>query len=160
MNDSAPYTVGQRVFLVNKKIQREQYKNVQFEFKRTFPFCGKTPDRKTGYRNVKKFGKEGTVLNQNRGRSGRKRSVLTDTNMQIMKNMIENESNLPARVARSSCRKHRLPFPMSKSSFNRGIQKLEFHPYKLIYKHKLKEADYPKRASIAASIAAINFYAS
>ena len=66
--------------------------------------------------------------------------------------MIENESNLPARVARSSCRKHRLPFPMSKSSFNRGIQKLEFHPYKLIYKHKLKEADYPKRLAVCQEV--------
>ena len=44
------------------------------------------------------------------------------------------ESDLPARVARSSCRKHRLMVPMTKSSFSRGIKKLGY-PYKLVYKY-------------------------
>ena len=93
----------------------------------------------------------GTVLNLNKGRSGRKPTALTEARLQMMENMLEGicllyksifyfikiilvESELPARVARSSCRKHRLPEPMSKSSFNRGIKKLGFHPYKLVYK--------------------------
>ena len=46
---------------------------------------------------------------------------------------ISVESDLPARVSRSSCRKNRLPVAMSKSSFNRGIKELGFHPYKLVY---------------------------
>ena len=45
---------------------------------------------------------------------------------------LSGEGDLPARVARSSCRKHRLPYVMSKSSFNRGTKKLGLHPYKLI----------------------------
>ena len=45
------------------------------------------------------------------------------------------EIDLPARVARSSCRKHRLMVNMTKSSFNRAVQKLNYHPYKLITKY-------------------------
>ena len=58
---------------------------------------------------------------------------------------------------------------MSKSSFNRGIKKLGYHPYKLVYKYyinivlkiisynvqprnKLKEADYPKRLTMCQQI--------
>ena len=43
--------------------------------------------------------------------------------------------DLPARVARSSCRKHRLMVPMTKSSFNRAVKKLGYHPYKLVMKY-------------------------
>lgn len=97
----------------------------------------------------------GTVLNLNKGRSGRKPSALTANKLQMMQDLIEGiylikkyylkdiylfilaETDLPARVSRSSCRKHRLLVPMTKSSFNRGIKKLGFHPYKLIYKYKI-----------------------
>ena len=44
------------------------------------------------------------------------------------------EIDLPARVARSSCRKNRLMVPMSKSSFNRAVHKIGYHPYKLVTK--------------------------
>ena len=90
-------------------------------------------------------------MNLNPGRSGRKRSALTPANLQMLEDLIDGkinsnisniflkkinisvESDLPARVSRSSCRKNRLPVTMSKSSFNRGIKEIGYHPYKLIY---------------------------
>ena len=79
------------------------------------------------------------------------------------------EIDLPARVARSSCRKHRLMVDMTKSSFNRAVQKLNYHPYKLITKyvfsredihldyfcyirHKLSPADVPRRLAMCESV--------
>ena len=126
------YTIEQRVFMVNKRAAGDSNKAVAFDFRRTFPLSGREPNRKTIMRNQKKFNKEGSVMNLNKGRSGRKASVLTEENLEKMKAIIEAEVDLPARMARSSCRKHNLDVPMSKSSFNRGIKKLGFHPYKLI----------------------------
>ena len=159
------YTNDQRVFMVSRRTSGDCHKAIQFDFERTFPFSGRKPDRKTIVRNKRKFEREGkslflpmlfnvwvfigTVHNLNKGRSGRKTSVLTPEKLVLMQEMIEGlvyfnqyivlhfqslsgEGDLPARVARSSCRKHRLPFVMSKSSFNRGTKKLGLHPYKLI----------------------------
>ena len=150
------YTIEQRVFMVNKRAAGDSNKAVAFDFRRTFPLSGREPNRKTIMRNRKKFNKEGSVMNLNKGRSGRKASVLTEENLEKMKAMIEAEVDLPARMARSSCRKHNLDVPMSKSSFNRGIKKLGFHPYKLICKHKLKEADIPKRLAMCNYILSKN----
>ena len=139
------YTTRQRVFRVEKRMAGDSHKSISYDFQRTFLLSGRKPGRKTISRNANKFLHEGTVKNLNQGRSGRKISVLTEYNLKKMQDMIDSEKELPARVARSSCRKHNLNFAMSRSSFNRGIKKLGYHPYKLIYKHKLKEADIPKR---------------
>ena len=100
--------------MVNKRAAGDSNKAVAFDFRRTFPLSGREPNRKTIMRNQKKFNKEGSVMNLNKGRSGRKASVLTEENLEKMKAMIEAEVDLPARMARSSCRKHNLDVPMSK----------------------------------------------
>ena len=43
-----------------------------------------------------------------------------------------DERNLPPTAIRSSGRRNNLPFPISQSSFSRGVQELQFHPYKMI----------------------------
>ena len=142
------YTVEQRIFLVNHSARGDSTRAINYDFKRTFPFSGRSPKKLTIRRQTKKFDREGTVLNLNKGRSGRKPTALTEDKLQMLKDLVESEMDLPARVSRSSSRKHSLPVPMSKSSFNRGIKKLGFHPYKLIYKNKLKPCDFPRRVAM------------
>ena len=115
------YTVEQRIFLVNHSARGDSTRAINYDFKRTFPFSGRSPKKLTIRRQKKKFDKEGTVLNLNKGRSGRKPTALTEDKLQMLKDLVESEMDLPARVSRSSSRKHSLPVPMSKSCFNRGI---------------------------------------
>ena len=59
--------------MVNKRAAGDSNKAVAFDFRRTFPLSGREPNRKTIMRNRKKFNKEGSVMNLNKGRSRRGR---------------------------------------------------------------------------------------
>ena len=138
--------------MVNMKAQGDSYRVINHDFRKAFPFSGRDPSNMTIYRQKKKFDQEGTVHNLNKGRSGRPLSALTPENLQLVDELLESEVDLPARVSRSSARKHRLPIPMTKSSFNRATKKLGYHPYKLLLRHKLNPADIPRRVSMCQHI--------
>ena len=140
------------MFLVDRKLKGDTSKVINYDFKRTFPLSGRSPSKMTIARNKDKFLKEGSVLNLNKGRSGRRPSALTGWKLQMLEDLVDQEKDLPARVSRSSCRRHRLPVPMSKSSFNRGIKKLGFHPYKMVHRNALKESDFPRRLEMCRFI--------
>ena len=142
------YTIPERVFLLEKKMSKAPHKVLKYEYKRAFPFSGRSPSKMTVHKQAKKFSTHGTLHNINKGRSGRKRSVLTDENLARMRELLNEEKDLPARQSRSSIRRHNLPFAMTKSSFQRGVKMLGFHPYKLHYRHVLKPADKIKRVAM------------
>ena len=120
------YTSEERVFKVEEKMSNSSHKVIKFNYKRKFPFSVRSPSKMAIWKQTRKFKTSGTLLNLNKGRSGRKKSALTDGNLAVMRQLFEDVKNLPARQSRSSCRKHNLPLPMSKSSFNRGVKLLNF----------------------------------
>ena len=146
------YSIPERVYLVEQKMAKNSHKVLVDNFKKRFPFSGRNPGKMVVWKQVKKFKTHGTVENLNKGRSGRKKSVLTDENLAALRDLLESEKDLPARQSRSSIRRHNLPFPMSKSSFQRGTKLLGFHPYKLHYRHILKPADKVKRISMCQHV--------
>ena len=150
------YTIEERVFLLEQKIEKNPHKVIKNNYKRRFAFSGRSPSKMTIWKQKQKFSSKGTVLNLNKNNSGRKRSVLTDAKLTAMKDLFNAEKDLPARQSRSSCRRHNLPFQMSKSSFNRGVKKIGFHPYKLHRRHALKAGDKIKRVAMARHVLDIN----
>ena len=97
--------------MVNNRTKGESYKIINWEFKKAFPLSGRNPDRKTISRNKQKFDTEGkfninikkqipftqiivagTVLNLNKGRSGRKPSALTPAKLQMMDDLISGNN--------------------------------------------------------------------
>ena len=150
---SPQYTLEERVFMVEEKMaNNSSHKVIKFNYKRKFPFSGRSPSKMAVWKQVRKFKSDGTLHNLNKGRSGRKRSVLADGNLALMNQLFEDEKSLPARQSRSSCRKHNLPIQMSKSSFNRGVKLLHFHPYKLQRRHILNPGDKVKRVTMARHV--------
>ena len=77
------FTTEQRIFMVNMKAQGDSYRVINNDFKKMFPFSGRDPSNMTIYRQKKKFDREGTVHNLNKGRSGRPLSALTPNNLQF-----------------------------------------------------------------------------
>ena len=143
------YTIPERIFLLEQKLSKAPHKVIKDSYRRKFPFSGRSPNKMQVWKTVKKFENHGTVHNMNKGNSGRKKSILTDQNLELMRNLFHSEKDLPARQTRSSIRRHNLPIPMSKSSFQRGVKMLGFHPYKLHYRHVLKPGDKAKRVAMA-----------
>ena len=143
------YTTEERIFLLEQKMSKVGHKVLKYNYKKRFPFSGRSPSKMVVWKQQKKFKSKGSVLNQNKGNSGRKVSVLTSQNLNLMRNLFATEKNLPARQSRSSSRRHNLPVPMSKSTFNRGVKILGFHPYKLHRRHVLKPNDMVRRVTMA-----------
>ena len=152
------YTHEQRIYMVEQKMAKNSQKIINYNFKKRFPFSGRSPAKKIVWKQVKKFHTKGTVHNLNKGNSGRKKTVLTPQNLNLMRDMFHAEKDLPARQSRSSIRRHNLPIQMSKSSFQRGAKLLGFHPYKLHYRHILKPADKVKRVTMCQQV--LNKFAS
>ena len=146
------YTIAERIYLIEQKMEKNTHKVLADNFKRRFPFSGRNPGKMIVWKQMKKFKTHGTVNNLNKGNSGRKKSVLTEENLSAMRDLFEEEKNLPARQSRSSIRRHNLPFHMSKSSFQRGTKLLGFHPYKLHYRHVLKPSDKLRRVSMCQHV--------
>ena len=142
------YTLQERIFMVEQKMRNNPHKVLKFKYKKAFPFSGRSPSKMAVWKQTKKFKSSGTLHNLNKGRSGRPKTVLTDDRLGVMRELFEDEKNLPARQSRSSCRRHNLPINMSKSSFNRGVKLLGYHPYKLHHRHAHKPGDKVRRVAM------------
>ena len=81
---SPQYTLEQRVYMVEQKMAKNSQKIINDNFKRRFPFSGRSPAKKVVWKQVKKFKTAGTLHNLNKGNSGRKKTVLTDQNLNLM----------------------------------------------------------------------------
>ena len=108
------YTTEERIFLLEQKMSKVGHKVLKYNYKKRFPFSGRSPSKMVVWKQQKKFKSKGSVLNQNKGNSGRKVSVLTSQNLNLMRNLFATEKNLPARQSRSSSRRHNLPVPILK----------------------------------------------
>ena len=132
----AQFSKEERVFMVKSYFETKSFDFVINAFQEQFP-NREPPAKSTIYRNVKKYSEEGTSLNLNKGRSGRRRTVRTQENIARVRQGLEQNPNLSTR---------RNDFEMSQSSVHRIIHDdLKWHPYKIHVRHEMKEQDFPRR---------------
>ena len=82
--------------------------------------------------------KEGTLLNMNKGRSGRPRSARSAANLAAVQQELQNNP-------RMGTRRNGQP-QLSRSSFMRIIHEdLELHPYRIQKRHGLQQGDAARR---------------
>ena len=94
------------------------------------------PSREAIIKNYRKFGREGTCHNLNKGRSGRRPTVMTQANKDLVRRSLQQNG-------RRSCRRNGVH--LTRSSFNRIVKEIKFHPYVLVKKQKLQNRDPARR---------------
>ena len=136
----AQLTIQQRTFIVKKYYETRSYRAVRDQFRLAFP--GRNPPaNSTIQHNIQKYERDGTSLNVNKERSGRRRSVRTDANINRVRQVLNQQQR-----QRISCRRNTLG--MTKSSFNFVTKHdINFHPYKIQVAHKLEPTDYGRRVN-------------
>ena len=81
-----------QVSVVEKFFERKSYVAVQEAFRQRFnqaPSC-----KKTIQQNVTKYRSHGTTLNKSKEDSGRQRSAFSEENIDLVRNILENNPNL------------------------------------------------------------------
>ncbi|KAF2366106.1 Protein of unknown function DUF4817 [Trinorchestia longiramus] len=115
-------TKEQRTFIVEKYFQAKSFQQVIQSFQEHFPER-QSPTKMTIWRNVTRYRTEGTSLNLNKGRSGRKRTGRSEENVRIVKGALTENLQISARKS---------GLDVTKSTFNRIITlDLKWHPYKM-----------------------------
>ena len=133
-------TTEQRIFVVTKYHETKSYNEVREAFARRFPNRN-APPKKTIYKNVLKYQQNGTSLNLNKGRSGRRVSVRTPDNIQLVRDALNANPQMSTR---------RNDVPVNRRSFQRIVrQDLQWHPYRIHVRHELKQADFQRRLQFA-----------
>ena len=123
----------QRIFIVKLYYGNEK---LQSSSNRVHNFVSRTFTTKWNHnsKKCKKYDRDGTSLNMNKGRSGRRISKRTQENIQVLRQALESNQG------RTNARRHRLG--ISTSSCCRIIQKdLRWYPYKMIRRYNLKNND-------------------
>ena len=158
MPRGAQFTDEQRSWLClefYKRRDRDKKKQFIPQLLRDFQleFHGvRDPTPKTVRNILKGFVETGTVRNRNSkaspgGNSGRRRTVRTLQNKQLLKNVLDRDStkkiNDPTVSPVSSARRNVLN--ITKSSFSRIVSDLKYHPYRVVRRHELKPGDFAKR---------------
>ena len=129
-------TVEQRTFVVQVYFEARSITEVKNRFHQRFR-DRQPPSKSSIQKIIKKFQERGTVENQNAGRSGRNRTARTGANINVVRAAIEANPRISAR---------RNGLGICKSSFNEITNlDLNFHPYKMIMRHKLEDFDYHRR---------------
>ncbi|KAF2356232.1 hypothetical protein FHG87_013013 [Trinorchestia longiramus] len=95
----------------------------------------------TIWRNVTRYRTEGTSLNLNKGRSGRKRTGRSEENVRVVQRALTENPQISARKS---------GLVVTKFTFNRIITlDLKWHPYKMHVRNKLLYNDLPRRLNFA-----------
>ena len=131
-------TTEQRTFIVKKYYETRSYVDVQNAFRQAFPNRN-PPAKSTIQHNIRKYETDGTSLNVNKGRSGRRRTVRTAENIEMARQALnENQGR------QISCRRNTLR--INKSSFHLMMKNdIMWYPYKINVVHKLEAGDYERR---------------
>ena len=137
-------TKENRIFITKSYYETKNYIQIQTQFSILFPER-LPPNKTTSQKIVKKYERDGTSLNMNKGRSGKR--VTTRTQETVQKALEQNQERISAR---------RIGLQILPSSFCRTIKKdLRWYPYKMIRRHNLKDSDYeghPFLSVISASL--------
>ncbi len=134
---AAMYTVAEKVFIVECYLSHRSCVVVSREFKKKFL---KRVTKSYIYFLVRKFRKNGTLLNNYKGR----RTVIsTELTLQIRHQLTEGPGNSIRKVAR------RFPEVSNSTVYKVAKKYLKLHPYKMRLVHEIKPQDYPKRVQFA-----------
>ncbi|KAF2363424.1 Protein of unknown function DUF4817 [Trinorchestia longiramus] len=115
-------TKEQRTFIVEKYFQAKSFRQVIQSFQEHFPER-QSPTKMTIWRNVTRYRPEGTSLNLNNGRSGRKRTGRSEENVRIVQGALTENPQISAR---------KIGLDVTRSMFNRIMTlDLKWHPYKM-----------------------------
>ena len=129
-------TKQQRIFIVTAWFESKSLSQVAQDFSEKFPERN-VPNKTTIWKNVRKYREEGTSLNLNRGRSGRKKTARSDANIAAVRMLLDENPNVSGR---------RNPLQLSQVTFQRICKfDLKWHPYKIVKRHQLLPADFPRR---------------
>lgn len=130
----------QRIFIVLQYSQTQNTTDVQNAFRARFPERP-APHKTTILKNVRKYSREGTSLNCNKGNSGRRRTTRSEENIADVRALLEENPHVSAR--------HN-PIQISRAGFNR-ITRLDirWHPYRMHVRHQLLAADFARRLRFA-----------
>ena len=101
-----------------------------------------TPNRRTILKLYAKFKKEGTILNLNKGRSGRLRHARSPQNIQAVRRSVLRS---PEKSYRVKCQE----MGIAKESFRRILRlDLKLYPYRISVRHKLTPRDKRQRVDM------------
>ena len=119
------FTLEERVFMVVTYCQTGSQVETLNRFRVQFP-NSRLPSRHTVNKNYRKYIEYGTSTNRNSGNSGRRRTVRTPANIELVRQALQENPNMSAR--RNTC-----PH-LNHMGFNR-ITRLELamHPYHLSF---------------------------
>ena len=122
-------TNEQRVFFVVRSYyQTRSYAAVRERFRARFPERQPPPSKSTIERNVKKYERNFTSRNLNKGRSGRQKTIRTADNIQAVERALQINPRISAR---------RNGLGLTKTTFNCITKKdLRWHPFKMLIRHK------------------------
>ncbi|KAF2345926.1 Protein of unknown function DUF4817 [Trinorchestia longiramus] len=127
-------TKEQRTFIVKKYFQTKSFQQVIQSFQEHFPER-QSSTKMTIWRNVTRYRTEGTSLNLNKGRSGRKRTGRSEENVRIVQGALTENPPISARIS---------GLDVTKSTFNRIITlDLKWYLYKMHVRNKLLDNDLP-----------------
>ncbi len=133
-------TKDQRIFIVSRFKLIHNYDRVRTEFLQMFPERNSL-SWITVRRTVEKFNDHGTILNRNKGNSGRRKTGRTEENIALVANVIRE--NPQSTVRRNGSK-------LSKRSFYRILKfDLKMKPYKMQIKHQLLSADFDRRLAFS-----------
>ncbi|KAF2356864.1 Protein of unknown function DUF4817 [Trinorchestia longiramus] len=133
-------TKEQRTFIVEKYFQAKSFQQVIQSFQEHFTER-QFPTKMTVWRNVTRYRTEGTSLDFNKGRSGRKITGRSEKNVRIVQGVVTENPRIFARKS---------GLDVSKSTFNRLITlDLKWHPYNMHVRNKLLDDDLPRQLNFA-----------
>ncbi|KAF2349753.1 Protein of unknown function DUF4817 [Trinorchestia longiramus] len=133
-------TKEQRTFIAEKYFQAKSFQQVIQSYQEHFPER-QSPTKMTIWRKVTRYRTEGTSLNLNKVRSGRKRTGRSEENVRIVQGALTENPQISARKS---------GLDITKSTFNRIITlDLKWHPYKMHVRNKLLDNDLPRRLNFA-----------
>ena len=129
-------TPQQRSFVVTEYARLGSFRAVRIAFALQYPHRP-VPATSTILRNCRKYQETGTSQNLNKGRSGRRRTVRTDANIQAVRDLLNQDPQTSAR---------RNGLGINYTSFNRITRlELRWHPYKISVRHQLLPGDMNRR---------------
>ena len=129
-------TIAQRVWVC---IEYARVNNAQEVIRRWAIYWDNipAPSKQTVIKTFRKFEREGSCHNLNKGRSGRTRTARTAENIELVRRSLTENGQRSSR---------RNSLGLSRRTFQRIVRlDLNFHPYVLIRRQKLKDGDPAQR---------------
>ena len=132
-------TLEEKIQIVRLYMKNESFATVRRQWKKHF--STEPPSELTIKRIVDKFEETGSV--NERERSGRPRSALTDKKLEEVRNLLEENPNISTRTGPALVE-------MTRSSYKRAVEENGFRPFRPYQVVELTEDDFDRREEFCA----------